>query len=402
MNIISATPRSTEDTPLIPNKTVPVDAERGLTHNSNSDSGNNVRPSPAKIRPNIGGLRQRGKSIDSGDVLAVVSKQTKTRQRKNVGKFRRKHQDYATWKGRIGVHVEYDEIDLKKLMNVIFQTLTGDWELVDHYDVIRLWLPVDSLQFSGGEETDTLPTGGGEYAEGDGQIHASMPEVFVFGFGAVVFWNFKGEETEKQWIEQHLSPYKKEVLGLKHSKESIENACDELGFCYDDTFQWHRDVVQLQTRDAGEKLAVSFAVAKSANLSIYEWRMEQAIQRNAHIPEDLAKHGHLNLNRREINVEVGRLYLLNNAINLETNMLDTPEEFWEDDRFQTEYDKSIKYLDVDARVNLLNRRLEVLKDLNSILRDAAHNHHATILEWIIIVLIVAEIGIESFRAWREM
>ena len=79
----------------------------------------------------------------------------------------------------------------------------------------------------------------------------------------------------------------------------------------------------------GEKLAVSFAVAKSANLSIYEWRLEQAVQRNSHIPEELAKSGELHLSRKEINVEIGRLYLLNNAINLETTMLDTPEEFWE-------------------------------------------------------------------------
>ena len=151
-----------------------------------------------------------------------------------------------------------------------------------------------------------------------------MPEVFVFGFGAVVFWNFKDKDAEKQWMEQHLFPHK-EVLGLKHNVESIESACDEMGFCYGEKFGWYRDVVQLRTRDAGEKLAVSFAFAKSANLSIYEWRLEQAIQRNAHIPEDLAEHGQLHLNRREINVEIGRLYLLNNAINLETNMLDTPE-----------------------------------------------------------------------------
>ena len=118
----------------------------------------------------------------------------------------------------------------------------------------------------------------------------------------VCVWIWCSEETERHWIEQHLYPHKSEVLGLKHSKESIENACDELGFVYGEVFQWHRDVVQLQTRYAGEKLAVSFAVAKSANLSIYEWRMEQAIQRNAHIPEDLAKHGHLNLNRREISM----------------------------------------------------------------------------------------------------
>ncbi|KAL7528618.1 hypothetical protein ACHAXR_002538, partial [Thalassiosira sp. AJA248-18] len=351
-------PRSTEQTPLMP-----TDAERGLAGiraasppptSSTSNTGHlqsfganrsKLRSSPIKELHKTGvGLRQRGKSIDSGD---VVSKKSKTRQRKNVGKFRRKKQDklylYATWKGRIGVHVEYDEFDLKKLVDVIYQTLPTDWELVDCYDVIRA-----------GEEH--APDGGGEYAEGDGQIHASMPEVFVFGFGAVVFWNFKGEEQEKQWIEQHLFPHKEEVLGLKHNRESIQSACDELGFCYGEVFKWHRDVVELQTRDAGEKLACSYAIAKSSNLSIYEWRMEQAIQRNAHIPEDLAKHGQLHLNRREINVEIGRLYLLNNAINLETNMLDTPEEFWEDDRFHTEYDKSIKYLDVEKRINLLNSR----------------------------------------------
>ena len=67
----------------------------------------------------------------------ITSKQSKTRQRKNVGKYRRKHQDYATWKGRIGVHALYDEYDLKKLMSVIYQTLSTDWEVVDCYDVIR-------------------------------------------------------------------------------------------------------------------------------------------------------------------------------------------------------------------------------------------------------------------------
>jgi uncharacterized Rmd1/YagE family protein len=281
-------------------------------------------------------------------------------------------------------------------MNVIYQTLTSDWEIMDCYDVIRLWLLDDNHVFSAGEEEQLPP---GEDSSGQNTC-PSMPEVFVFGFGAVVFWNFKNEETEKLWMEKHLYP-NKEVVGLKHNSESIDSACDELGFCYSDTFRWHRDVVELQTRDVGEKLAVSFAVGKSANLSILEYRMQNAIERNAHIPEDLAKYGSLHLSRRQINVEVGRLYLLNNAINLETNLLDTPEEFWEDDRFEPEYDKSIKYLDVNTRITLLDKRLSVLKDLNSILMDAAHNHHASVLEIIIIVLIVAEIAIEGFRCWRE-
>ena len=72
-----------------------------------------------------------------------------------------------------------------------------------------------------------------------------------------------------------------------------------------------------------------------------------------------------------------------------------------DDRFQAEYDKSIKYLDVDARINLLNRRLEVLKVLNSILMDAVHKQHSSMLEWIVIVLIVVFLMIEIFRWWIE-
>ena len=296
---------------------------KGHLRSFSSNKNNNLLPIRTNALPKLTDVEPRGRSrsVESGHLLTVTSKQTKTRQRKNVGAFRRTRQDYATWKGRVGVHVEYDEFDLKKLLIDIYQTLPTKWELVDCYDVIRLWLPIDSVHSFSEED---VPAGEGAYAEGDGQIHASMPEVFVFGFGAVVFWNFKDKDAEKQWMEQHLSPHK-EVMGLKHNVESIESACDEMGFCYGDKFGWHRDVVQLRTRDAGEKLAVSFAFAKSANLSIYEWRLEQAIQRNAHIPEDLAEHGQLHLNRREINVEIGRLYLLNNAINLETNMLDTPE-----------------------------------------------------------------------------
>lgn len=346
--------------------------------------------------------------LESGHELTVTAKQTKTRQRKYVGAFRRTRQEqYAAWKGRVGVHVEYEEIDLKKLVPVIYSTLSKDWELVDCYDVVRLWLPAKNhnhtvpapaLRSTHSMDVDAIndaivtteedETDGCDY----GEMHASMPEVYVFGFGAVVFWNFNDESDELAWIRQHLSTHT-EVLGLRHNPESIDTACDEMGFCYGNAFHWRRDVVQLHTMDAGEKMAVSFAFSKSANLSIYEWRMEQAVRRNAHIPEALAEHGELQLKRKEIDGEIGRLYLLNNAINLTTNMLDTPEELWDDDRFQPEYDKSLLYLDVFKRIKLLNKRLEVLKDLNKILMDAAQNHHAATLEWIVILLIIVWLAV---------
>ena len=155
---------SSEETPLVNNRSA-ESAERGLvgvvrasslpkaqattaatfrftkghlqTFNSNTTQLSKNSPRHRIGVLNRGGNGGQEKSKESGDVLAVTSKQSKTRQRKNVGKYRRKHQDYATWKGRIGVHALYDEYDLKKLMSVIYQTLSTDWEVVDCYDVIR-------------------------------------------------------------------------------------------------------------------------------------------------------------------------------------------------------------------------------------------------------------------------
>ena len=75
--------------------------------------------------------------------------------------------------------------------------------------------------------------------------------------------------------------------------------------------------------------------------------------------------------------------------------------FTEDDRFEPEYEKTLKYFNVASRISILNKRLDVMENLNQILMDSAHNVHASVLEWIIIVLIAAEVLIEMFSAWRE-
>jgi hypothetical protein len=71
----------------------------------------------------------------------VIQKQTRTR--KAIAAFRkRKDRDYAEWKGRIGVHVQVDELDLKTLdEGGYLENLNQKhgWDYVNHYDVIRLW-----------------------------------------------------------------------------------------------------------------------------------------------------------------------------------------------------------------------------------------------------------------------
>ena len=265
------------------------------------------------------------KPAPSGTVPRVDSKRIIAKQfrpRKKISEFRRKGRDYSTWRGRIGVHIKVDEFDLKALADVVLNMLPG-WDLQDHYDVMRLRqveMPYGDMPLSDEE---------GSYKNDDvSNFDAAMPAVDVFSFGAVVFWNFPDAAWEEDWMEKYLFCHD-DVCGAAHKPGAAENASDEIAFVYGETSSFKWDVVQLSTRENGEKLAVSFALAKSSLLSVYEWRLQRTIDRNSHIPEELAKNGKIHMSRAEISKEVGRIFLVKHGINLDSSLSDTPEEFWE-------------------------------------------------------------------------
>ena len=434
-----------------------------------------------KVKPNR--IRGGGSSSSSANITtmkrAILTKKqlSKIKARKKLGSYRRNRRGgdyYDTWKGRVSVHIEVQEFDLKLLeKNVIAKSdLVSDkgWEYIAFYDVIRLWLPVvvpappvaintllpnDKHNISSvsnvlpeqvidegailetflDQTSSSMLNNNSRVDDGksgtmmenrpelrNNQEGASHPEVYIFAFGEIVFWNFENDEHEKSWMQQYLfmnttqeqnqsdgdCEYQAEgdeegydTIGDRYDPEAIESANDEIAFVYGEKFQMKRDVVQLQTTEYGEKLAVSFALAKSANLSIFEWRLDQVIERNSHIPEELAKYGRIHMSRKEISMEIGRIFLVKSGINLENNMLDTPEEFWEDDKFHNEYKKAMEYFDINSRLDLVNTRLAVLHDMNQILIEATQSHHASMLEWTVIILIVFEILVEIYRTYRD-
>jgi len=75
-------------------------------------------------------------------------------------------------------------------------------------------------------------------------------------------------------------------------------------------------------------------------------------------------------------------------------LLDTPEFFWEYSELEPYYRLVAHYLDIERRVNVLNQRLTVLKELFDMLNNEINHKHSSRLEWTIIWLIVIEVIIE--------
>ena len=119
--------------------------------------------------------------------------------------------------------------------------------------------------------------------------------------------------------------------------------------------------------------------------------VEQTIQETRSIPERMAIDGKIRLKRAGITKRIGQLFVDRASINLHSDILDHPEFFWEDDEWLPLYVRAAKYLEIDRRAEVLNKRLDIIKELFDMLANELHTAHSNKLEWIIIILIVMEV-----------
>lgn len=100
------------------------------------------------------------------------------------------------------------------------------------------------------------------------------------------------------------------------------------------------------------------------------------------IPTQIALTGKIALSRKQINMQIGELFILRINIHLNGSILDVPELFWVEPQLEPVYQAVRGYLEMDQRVNLLTGRLDVIADLLAVLKDQLSHGHGEMLEWI--------------------
>lgn len=216
-------------------------------------------------------------------------------------------------------------------------------------------------------------------------IHVTDPphvgDLFFFDYGVGVFWGLT-ENEEREWLDK-IKDFEKEPL------PRIEK--DLFSYSYGDQISIERDEIVLTNKDGLTKLAISYALAQSVKLSVFEEKIDKIIESTKNLPEDLAKEGKIFLSRKQISRKIGALFIERSSVNLHSDILDTPDFFWEYPEYNPLYRSISKSLDIVPRVELLNTRLELINQLLGILRDQLNHQHSSTLEWTIIWLIVIEV-----------
>jgi uncharacterized Rmd1/YagE family protein len=219
-------------------------------------------------------------------------------------------------------------------------------------------------------------------------IHSQIQEekrtrgdIFYFSYGVTIFWGFTADEERE--ILKTLREFEKET----HQKPEI----DEFTFAFGDNMKIEEDEIVLQNKSTLTKLAISHGIAQSVKLTIFEEMIQKTIDHTKYLPTSLAKHGKIALSRKEISQKMGEIFIERNFINLHSEILDTPEFFWEHPELEPFYRRTAHYLDVTKRVELLNKRLNVVHELFEVLSSELNHQHSSRLELAIIGLIFIEI-----------
>ena len=217
------------------------------------------------------------------------------------------------------------------------------------------------------------------------EIHSGdrIGDIFYFSYGVAVFWGLS--EDEEQHFIKEAKRFEMQPL------DTYE--IDKFTFIFGEAPKVSKDEIVLATKDVLARLAISHGLAQSVKLGTFEIAVQKIFATTKQIPEDLATMGKISLSRKGIRRKMGELFIERNSINLNFDVLDTPEFFWEYPELEPLYAMIANYLDIGRRVEVLNKRLDIVHELFEMLGNELNHQHSSRLEWTIICLIIIEVAL---------
>ncbi len=214
-------------------------------------------------------------------------------------------------------------------------------------------------------------------------IKKEHTEYFLFPYGVYVVWG-----VPEHSIENLISKYMVDPL------DEANKLRDSFEFEYSDSAKLIvEDLIHLPDEDVKTRLSISHGIAQSLKLSQIEDEVVAKIEKLSHVPKMLSEQGKIKESKKNISKLRGQLYELKAKVNFNFSLLDKPEFFWENPEYDSIYTSTMAYLELGQRIEILNKKMNVVDELLTILADELNHRHSSKLEWIIIWLIAVEIVI---------
>jgi uncharacterized Rmd1/YagE family protein len=233
---------------------------------------------------------------------------------------------------------------------------------------------------------------------------------FIFRSGAVVLWGLRLAQRMEilRQIEEYALPPPSPDAGLSQSPSSSVLTCDYSDFQHEFFFTvgsagsscFRNDVVELVAEDFQNPLkllSVSYGLAKSVDLVIYEESISYIVENTKKLPTTMAQTGKIPIKSEPMRRLMGQLLQNIYAVKVLGRFEETPELFWKNRELEPLFEQVTKDLDVKKRLRILHTQLDFIKECMDIIRNeqttlASHN-----VEKLITALIAIEVALAIFK-----
>lgn len=206
--------------------------------------------------------------------------------------------------------------------------------------------------------------------------------LYVLSYGVVAFSGF--DDVRMSSFINFLNPFCSNIILDKLREEFLVNdnaPQDQFGYNVLSVVKLNPEILRI----------VMLNVAQSVALDYYTSLAEELMTDTNRYIVEMEHSGKLKLRSKHLGKIIGRTLNVRNRIIDELYILDSPESTWEDEYLnkidtglKKVFDMRIRYLNIDAQLNIIKENLNLFKDM-------LHHRQSNILEWIIIALILIEV-----------
>uniref|UniRef100_T1J827 DUF155 domain-containing protein n=1 Tax=Strigamia maritima TaxID=126957 RepID=T1J827_STRMM len=224
------------------------------------------------------------------------------------------------------------------------------------------------------------------------RVGGESRQIYFFREGSVVMWNVPDLE-----VRNSLLKFLNEFEDNSYSENLIQAEIETIDYTYtDNKTRLVNGKILLNSEGSTdlEKYTFSNAIALSVKLGLWEASLDRYVDSIEFVTEDMKIGKKITMSRQQVLRKMGELFALRHLINLSSDLLDTPDFYWDRENLEALYHKTCNHLNISKRTKVMNEKLNHCSELIQLLGDHLSDRHHVRLEIMIIVLIMVEVMFE--------
>ncbi|MBU0720615.1 RMD1 family protein [bacterium] len=160
-------------------------------------------------------------------------------------------------------------------------------------------------------------------------------------------------------------------------------------------FLINNDVITLKEYSLTSMIIIAHVISQSVALEIYEKKLAEHYEKSRDLLD--ASDTFSIFKRTRLARFAKQLVLIRHDMLIELQLLDKPNILWDNEDVEMLYNRLASILELKDRFDIVEYKLNSIKDDIVMVMDLTNHNHSSFLEWIIIILIGIEIVMGLFE-----